>query len=89
MFFYWKYFFSDVPVQVLEHIWKQLEASFRKMWGQIWIRIRKKNFVDPNPKKWVRIHNTGSMLHDIIGATYTLVVSKFVVQISIQFVHPF
>jgi hypothetical protein len=44
-------------------VWKQLEAAFRKIWGQnisrknpypnpkknLWIRIR---------KKWVRIHNT-------------------------------
>jgi hypothetical protein len=32
MFFYWKFVFSDV--QVSEHIWKQLEATFRKIWGQ-------------------------------------------------------
>jgi hypothetical protein len=63
---YWKkkFFFG---VQVPEHIWKQLEAPFRKNWGQnislrIRIRIRKKNFVDPNPKKLVRIHNTAAML---------------------------
>jgi hypothetical protein len=54
MFFYSKFFFSDV--QVSEHIWKHLEATFRKIWGQnislrirIRIRIRKKWFVDPNP----------------------------------------
>jgi hypothetical protein len=45
-FFFWKNFvFSDVHVP--EHIWKQLEAPFRKIWGQnislrIRIRIRKK-----------------------------------------------
>jgi hypothetical protein len=46
-FIYWKFFLSDV--QVPEHIWKQLEAPFRKIWGQnislrirIRIRIRKK-----------------------------------------------
>jgi hypothetical protein len=57
-------YFSDV--QVPEHIWKQLEAPFRKLRGQnisqrirIRIRIRKKKFVDPN-EKWVRIHNTDS-----------------------------
>jgi hypothetical protein len=62
MFFHSKFFFSDV--QVSEHILKQLEAPFRKIWGQnislririrtgirIRIRIRKKLFVDPNPKK--------------------------------------
>jgi hypothetical protein len=52
-------FFSS-DVQVSEHIRKQLEAPFRKIWGQnislririrIRIRIRKKKFVDPNPKK--------------------------------------
>jgi hypothetical protein len=56
-----KFFFSDGLVP--EHIWKQLEAPFRKIWGQniilrirskseqkiLWIRIR---------KKLVRIHNT-------------------------------
>jgi hypothetical protein len=52
MFFYWKIFFSDV--QVPEHIRKQLEAPFGKIWGKnisLRIRIRTKNFVDPNLKK--------------------------------------
>jgi hypothetical protein len=65
MFFYWEIFFSDV--QVPEHIWKHLEAPFRKIWGQnisqesesvseseknnLWILIRIR-------KKLVRIHNT-------------------------------
>jgi hypothetical protein len=40
MFFYLTFFFSDVPVQVSEHIRKQLEAPFRKMWGQNSLRIR-------------------------------------------------
>jgi hypothetical protein len=64
MFFYWKFVFSDV--QVPEHIWKQLEGPFRKIWGQnisirirIRIRIRKKNLWIRIRKKWVRIHNTG------------------------------
>jgi hypothetical protein len=63
MFFYWKICFSDV--QVPEHIWKQLEAPFRKNWGQnislrirIRIRIRQKNVWIRIRKKWVRIHNT-------------------------------
>jgi hypothetical protein len=63
MFFYWKHFFSYV--QVPEHILKQLEAPFRKIWGQnisLRIRIRKK-IVDPNPKKWVPIHNTAHRFH--------------------------
>jgi hypothetical protein len=42
-FFYWKFVFSDV--QVSEHIWKQLEATLRKIWGQ---NISLKNL---NPKK--------------------------------------
>jgi hypothetical protein len=49
MFFYLKIFFSDVPVQVPEHIWKQLEPPFRKLWGQ---NIRRKDANPyPNPKK--------------------------------------
>jgi hypothetical protein len=49
--------------QVPEHIWKQLEAPFGKIWGQhislrIRIRIRNKKFVNLNPKKLIRIHNT-------------------------------
>jgi hypothetical protein len=62
MFFYWKNFFSDVRVP--EHIWKQLEALFGKVWGQnislrseseknLWIRILIR-------KKWIRIHKTGT-----------------------------
>jgi hypothetical protein len=52
MFFLWR----TGTVQVPEHIWKQLEAPFRKIWGQIIslrirIRIRKFFCVDPNPKK--------------------------------------
>jgi hypothetical protein len=60
-------FFFDV--QVPEHIWKQLEGPFRKIWVQnisrririrIRIRIRKKLCIRiRNRKKWVRIHNTG------------------------------
>jgi hypothetical protein len=60
-------FFSDV--QVSEHIWKQLEAPFRKIWGQnislrIRIRIPFESESEQNNlwirirKKWVRIHNT-------------------------------
>jgi hypothetical protein len=59
MFFYWKNFFSEV--QVHEHIWKQLEAPFRKIWGQnisLRIRIRKKNFCGSESEKKVRIHKT-------------------------------
>jgi hypothetical protein len=56
MYFYLKNFFSDV--QVPKHIWKQLEAPFRNIWGQN-ISLKnpnpypnpKKKFVDPNPKK--------------------------------------
>jgi hypothetical protein len=37
--------------------WKQLEAPFRKLWGQnIILRIRIRVRIR---KKWVRIHNTG------------------------------
>jgi hypothetical protein len=41
------FFFSDVPVHVPEHIGKQLEAPFGKIWGQ---NISLKN-PNPNPKK--------------------------------------
>jgi hypothetical protein len=63
MFFYWKFFFSDV--QVPEHIWKELDAPFRKIWGQnislrIRIQIRKKNLWIRIRKKWVRIHITAA-----------------------------
>jgi hypothetical protein len=47
MFFYWKFVFSDG--QVSEHIWKQLEATFRKIWGQN-ISLKNPNPY-PNPKK--------------------------------------
>jgi hypothetical protein len=45
--FYWTNFFSDVPVQIPEHIWKQSEAPFGKIWSQnksLRIRIRKNEF---------------------------------------------
>jgi hypothetical protein len=63
MFLYWKIFFSHL--QVPEHTWKQLEAPFRKIWGQnisprIRIRIRKIVLWIRIRKKWVRIHNTDS-----------------------------
>jgi hypothetical protein len=66
-FFYWKCFFSDV--QVSEHIWKQLEALFRKIWGQnislrirIRFRIRKKIIcgsesekMSSDPQHWFQV----------------------------------
>jgi hypothetical protein len=66
MFFYRKFFFSDI--QVPEHIWKQLEAPFWNNWGQnislrIRIRIRKKNLWIRIQKKWIQIQNTANTLH--------------------------
>jgi hypothetical protein len=56
--------FSDE--QVSEHIWKQLEAPFRKIWGQnISLRIRIR-------KKGVRIHNTGYQYWCGVGRSGTV-----------------